>query len=91
MKSLSTQQYAFYIFNLIEELVFNDCYLKQYGKKFRAMDQNHNPIINVNEDHFIDLQKLEIIEMDGPNWKLKVHVNPFKNFTDIKIQKNETV
>lgn len=54
------------------------------------MDENHNPIININEDHLHDLKKLKIIKPDGPNWVLNVQKNPFKNFTEIKIEKNET-
>jgi hypothetical protein len=72
-------------YEIINILIAKRCYIKGFGKKFRVMDENHNPVQNISQAQMDTLFRNNIISQDRFIYRPRVIANPFSSPLSIKI------
>src|SRR6187549_2368876 len=64
-KNMTQQETREYIFRLINTLIEKQCYIKGFGDKFRIVDKEHNPIMNIPRNQMNILKLNNIVSLNG--------------------------
>lgn len=82
---MTQQELREFVLKLTKTLVAKKCYIKGYGDKFRVIDENHNPELNIDKRTHKVLEFNNIIQRDNLIWRVIVTASPFAHAIDVKL------
>lgn len=88
---MTQQETKEYIFRLINTLIEKQCYIKGFGDKFRIVDKEHNPIMNIPRNQMNILKLNNIVSLHGLIYTLDVFENPFKHQIEVQLPQRHEV
>jgi hypothetical protein len=84
-KTMTQQETKELVFSITNQLASKQGYIKGFGEKFRVMDKDHNPLMNITKQVFNVLKFNGVIYLEGLVYKPNDFNPPFKHAVDVKL------